>query len=160
MCMLYTPIIAHRCHFGGKHGKSPQRPWTYFLINLAIFFCEFQNRCLGYMCVRYQGLNIPAAVELPQCLSGETDATDPVCWVGHCVVTTATMDHMTAQMVVSLKLQDSVIPLPEALLTEAAQPHHTATVEWMPKSLLTRYLLFLSDMSCVNSVPVSNRQVL
>ena len=103
-------------------------------------------RCLGYVCVRYKGLTIPSTVDVPRCLASETDATHPVCWVGHCIATAATVDQMTGQMVVSLKLQHSVIPLPDILLTQQMpQPKMCATIEWMPKPVMARYL-WLNDL--------------
>ncbi len=130
------------------------------------------------MCVRYRDLNVPSPVEVPQCLADEVDPEEPVCWVGHCIVTGlvlfslmirivcqftrlgnrgnraiggdevlrvgvvssgAGVDQLTGQIGVSLRLQSSVMPLPEALLTTGMQqPQLTATIEWIPKSLMAR----------------------
>ena len=53
MCMLHTPIIAHRS--GGKHGKSPQGPWAYFFLWLYKPRTKLIIRCPGKgpLCIRF-----------------------------------------------------------------------------------------------------------
>ncbi len=102
-------------------------------------------RCLGYVCVRYSGIPLGTEYVAPPCLVDVIDEGAPISWVGHCVVTSANVDQMTGQMVVSMKLQQSSVPLPQALLTQPLQqPDYYATIEWIPKALLARYVLLFN----------------
>ncbi|XP_041364208.1 uncharacterized protein LOC121379626 [Gigantopelta aegis] len=98
-----------------------------------------QSYFLDYLCVRYTGLSIPCGSNVAEKVSAVLSEDKPVCWVGHCCVTSVTKEK-NGQLIVQLKLHQSAVQFPHLLLSNG--PTTSCTIEWIPRTLPDRRMDF------------------
>ncbi|XP_041364401.1 helicase with zinc finger domain 2-like [Gigantopelta aegis] len=98
-----------------------------------------QSYFLDYLCVRYTGLSIPCGPNVAEKISAVLSEDKPVCWVGHCCVTSVTKEK-SGQLIVQLKLHQSAVQFPHLLLSNG--PTTSCTIEWIPRTLPDRRMDF------------------
>ena len=97
------------------------------------------DRCQGYMCVRYSDVSVPVPpVQLP--IDKLVNLSENVTWVGHCVVSRVLVDEDRLFYSVYLKVHQSCFPLPAQLLDHTSASQQRATVEFIDKPLPDRFV--------------------
>ncbi|GFN78225.1 helicase with Zinc finger domain 2-like isoform x3, partial [Plakobranchus ocellatus] len=101
------------------------------LLNGNLPYCEDDNFCLDYICVRYSGLPATEEPGLDESVAAVVNNSQPITWVGHCLVKEVTE---TAQgFLVKIALVQSSMKIPELLLRQGGTSS-PCTLEWICKT--------------------------
>ena len=95
------------------------------------------SRCSlhDFLCIRYNDINIPEDASLKDGLSVIVNNSQPVCWVGHCLI--SDVEVKDASLVITASLTQSSVQFPSILLAHEAQ-NLPCTMEWISKGVSDR----------------------
>ncbi|KAL3877847.1 hypothetical protein ACJMK2_035491 [Sinanodonta woodiana] len=88
---------------------------------------------MDYCCVRYDGLQLPDDPVLNDSIAVIVNNGVPVCWVGHCMITSVSQFN-GGKLKIIMQLNQSSVPLPQQLLLSMGGKDLSCTLELIMKT--------------------------